>query len=89
MTDVHLLDKLSSLAVSLVFSSGQQEVSMLLIWGFAQSGFFPEIWGEISISGTNGIEGSLDGVSHSLGVSFGRGEDILNSGVLQDLLWSS
>ncbi len=62
---------------------------MFLIGSLDQSGFLPQIGGQISISGSNGVEGSLDKVTHGLGMSSTGGKDVIDTGVLQYFLGDS
>jgi len=76
----------SGLLSSLLFARSKQEVSVFLVGGLEQSRLLPEIGSQISIGGNDGVEGGLDKVTHGLGVSSRRSEDVFNTGVGQHLL---
>jgi len=67
-------------------ASGGQVVGELLVGSGQELGVGPEIGGQERVGLGEGIEGGLDEVSESLGSSGGRGEAIVNSGVVKNLL---
>jgi len=67
-------------------AGGGQEVGKLLVGGRGELGLGPQIGGEERVGLGQSVEGGLDEVSKSLGTSGGRGEAIVDSGVVQDLL---
>jgi hypothetical protein len=92
-----------SLLFSLFLSSLIQEISEFLERCLLQSGFSPQVRSQITISLAKGIKSGLNSCKHisysfslyldevtkSLGGTSGLSENIFNTSILQDLLWSS
>lgn len=58
-------------------------------WSLAESCFLPQIRGQISVGVAKSKEGSFDEVTKGLGGSSGLSEDIINTSIVKNLLWSS